>query len=135
MTEYFNAFHDGFVRRLTVLSRDEFEDIGVHALAGPLDLEIEFAHYNYGQGAPPAERCILARFAGVRCLHVEFTGAESDWPIKSFELDESATNDGSFFGRLTQARLIDGAWSDAEAMSFCFDTGVLRELPDASTGH
>lgn len=128
VTELFNAFHDGFIRRLTVISHAEFEDIGVHRVTGPLELDIEFAHYNYDRGDPPADRRVEARFVGVRNLQVAFSGAESDWPITSFELDE--IDGGACEARLLQPRLVAGAWSHAAAMSFSFESAVFRELPD-----
>lgn len=128
-TELFNAFHDGFIRRLTVLSHDVFEDIASHRVTGPLDLEIEFAHYNYDWGETPAERRIQARFTGVRNLLIAFTGSEPDWPITNFEMDEAEA--GAFCeARLLQPRYADGEWSHAQAMSFSFESGVFTELPD-----
>ncbi len=131
-TELFNAFHDGFIRRLTILSHDVFEDIASHRVTGPLDLEIEFAHYNYNWGEPPAERRIQARFTGVRNLLIAFTGSEPDWPITNFEMDE-VDGGGSCEARLLQPRYADGEWSHAEAMSFSFESSVFRELPDDPT--
>ena len=128
-TELFNAFHDGFIRRLTVLSHDVFEDIATHRVTGPLELEIEFAHYNYDGGETPAERQIRARFTGVRDLLIAFTGSEADWPITHFEMD--AAEAGEFCeARLLQPRYADGEWSHARAMSFSFESGVFTELPD-----
>lgn len=128
-TDFFNAFHDGFIKSLQILSDDQFEDIGVHAVTGPLTLVIEFAHYNYGAGRTPAGRRIDARFDGVRELDLSFSGNETDWPIKAFELDEDAS--GGLEARLLQARFADGEYETATAMTFRCESAAYREYPDS----
>jgi hypothetical protein len=54
--EYFNGFHDGFIKRLTLNSFDYFESRGVQACSGRLDLELVIAHYNYRNGNLPRTR-------------------------------------------------------------------------------
>jgi hypothetical protein len=127
-TDYFNAFHDGFIRSLQVLSDDAFEDIGVHVLAGPLRLVVEFAHYNYDSGRPPAGRRIEARFEAVTQLDLSFTGEDTDWPVTAFELDEDAS--GRLRATLLQARFSDGDYDTVTAMTFRCESALYRELPD-----
>ena len=128
-TDFFNAFHDGFIKNLQVISDDEFEDIGVHAVTGPLTLVIEFAHYNYDSGRTPAGRRIDARFQGVRRLDLSFSGSETDWPITAFELDEDES--GKLGARLLQARFADGDYETVTAMTFVCESASYREYPDA----
>ena len=45
--DYFNGFHDGFIKQLTLISHDRFEARGVQASSERLTLEITLAHYNY----------------------------------------------------------------------------------------
>jgi hypothetical protein len=59
--EYFNGFHDGFIKQLILSSYDYFERRGVQACSGRLDLEVVIAHYNYRDGEPPADQ--LERFS------------------------------------------------------------------------
>jgi len=59
--DYFNGFHDGFIKQLTVISHDKFESRGVQASGERLTLEITFAHYNYQQDTKPADQRIRAR--------------------------------------------------------------------------
>jgi hypothetical protein len=127
-TDFFNAFHDGFIKSFEVLSDDEFEDIGVHAVTGPLTLVIEFAHYNYDEGRTPAGRRIEARFERVRLLELSFSGGESDWPITAFEVDEDES--GQLGARLLQARFEDGEYETVTAMTFRCESARYREYPD-----
>jgi hypothetical protein len=45
--DYFNGFHDGFIKQLTLISHDRFKARGVQASSERLTLEITLAHYNY----------------------------------------------------------------------------------------
>lgn len=69
--DHFNHFHDGFMKRLTLVSQDEMgEDYG-QSSTGIFDVEIEFAHYNYAAGTqplhPPRQR-VWATFYNVQDL-------------------------------------------------------------------
>jgi hypothetical protein len=70
----FNAFHDGFIRRIEIVSRDRFEGIGVQTASGVYDVTIELAHYNYGDGQEPfhpVDQVIEARFSDVEDVYVD----------------------------------------------------------------
>jgi hypothetical protein len=56
--DYFNGFHDGFIKRLTLVSHDYFEARGTQVCSGRLDLELLIAHYNYRDGEPPADQVV-----------------------------------------------------------------------------
>src|SRR5215470_3098824 len=97
VVEYFNGFHDGFIRRLSLISHDTFEDRDTHVTTGLLDLEILFAHSNYRAGEPPFDQLVQARFSRVRDLRMNFTGQPTDWPIINIHLEidtPSASADG-----------------------------------------
>ena len=131
---YFNAFHDGFIRRLTLVSHDVHESRDVHVTTGRLDLEIAFAHCNYREGAPPPDQIVEARFEQVAALAVAFTGAPADWPILSLELGPApdAAGGATFLAKLVQPRLVDNRrWEHAEALTFRFASATFREVPPA----
>ena len=79
--EYFNGFHDGFIKQLTLNLYDYFERWGVQACSGRLDLELEIAHYNYRDGEPPADQVVHARFTHVRDLQADMPGRTAEWTI------------------------------------------------------
>ena len=60
--DYFNSFHDGFIKQLALISHDQFETPGVQTGGGGLTLEITFAPYNYQQDSKPVDQLIRARF-------------------------------------------------------------------------
>lgn len=133
--EYFNAFHDGFIRRFSVESDDEFEDRHTHRTTGPLRVEICFAHNNYGEGRPPIGQLVRARFFGVRDLEVSFTGRPTDWPINRLCLEPPTTTGESvptgLRARLLQPRLVEERrWEHAEALSFSFDRAEILEVQE-----
>jgi hypothetical protein len=69
--EHFNQFHDGFIKRITVVSQDEMGEDYSQSSRGIFDIELEFAHYNYTAGAQPlhpARQRVWATFYNVRDL-------------------------------------------------------------------
>ncbi len=124
--EYFNAFHDGFIRTLSLRSHDRFEARGAQEVSGRLDLEIVFAHYNYRSGEPPADQLVRARFVGVAALVADFRLTEGAWFIDRLEIE--AGEDGALTARLFQQRLTDGAWAPGEELRFAFASAEVEEL-------
>ena len=135
VAEYFNGFHDGFIRRLALVSHDTFESRDVHVTTGLLDLEILFAHSNYGDGRPPFDQLVAARFTRVRDLRIAFTGRPTDWPITNLHLETDPAADPAdgprLRARLIQPRLVDNArWEHAEAMALSFRPRSSEKCPD-----
>jgi hypothetical protein len=134
VVEYFNGFHDGFIRRLSLISHDTFEDRDTHLTTGLLDLEVLFAHSNYHDGRPPFDQLVHARFSAVRDLRMDFTGQPADWPITNLHLEIDAstisTEAPRLHARLIQPRLVDNSrWEHVEALTFSFQSG---EFDDAA---
>lgn len=130
---YFNAFHDGFIRTLTLHSHDAFEARGVHHVSGRLDLELLFAHYNYRQGEPPADQLVRARFDGVSGLRADLPFAHGEWSIDRVEIEAAphpsgSGREGRLAARIVHHRLVDGAWTTAEGLRFAFEHGEVEEL-------
>ena len=123
--EYFNGFHDGFIRQLTLRSHDRFEARGAQEISGRLDLEIVFAHYNYRSGEPQADQLVRARFTRVSGLVADFRLTEGAWFVDRLEIEP---DDGAgMVARLFQQRLIDGAWGPGEELRFAFSSGEMEE--------
>ncbi len=70
--EHFNYFHDGFIKRVELLSHDRFEQNGpaytdrAHVCTGNFEVNMDIAHYNYEQGNQPCNRLIKCRFEVVQ---------------------------------------------------------------------
>ena len=72
--DYFNGFHDGFIHRIEIVSRDRFEKIGSQTADGVYDVTIDFPHYNYRNGEEPfhpVDQIVEARFSDVQDIHVD----------------------------------------------------------------
>ena len=129
---YFNGFHDGFIRRLTLVSYDYFEARGVQVCSGRLDLELEIAHYNYRNGEPPADQLVHARFTHVRHLHADMPGNAAEWSLANVHFEHGTrptvrTEEPCFYARFLQYRLEGGEWVLHEALGFSFREAGFRE--------
>jgi hypothetical protein len=123
--EYFNGFHDGFIKHLTLNSYDYFERRGVQACSGRLDLEMVIAHYNYREGEPPADQLVQARFTHVRNLRVDMPGKAAEWTIMNVHFQRGVrpsdlAEEPCFHARLLQNRLDEDRWVHYQALGFSF---------------
>ena len=129
---YFNAFHDGFIRELTLRSGDWFAARGVHEISGHLTLDILFAHYNYRDGEPPADQRIHVRFDGVRGFHADFPLGPGEWSIDRLAIQRGGVDEESERPHLTahlhQHCLVDGVWTTREGLAFSFREAEMDEL-------
>lgn len=135
LLDYFNGFHDGFIKRLSIVSKDQFVSRGEQQCAGELGLEIIFAHYNYQNGKPPHDQLVEVRFQGVKDVEIEFSGNSYEWAIDSLTIAESERSrehggvETCMKAVLIQKRLDDGReWVRHEDMTFTFRSCVFREL-------
>ena len=134
--EHFNGFHDGFIKRLEVTSRDRFSIVEpgdpaiAHELTGRFDAVIDIAHYNYPVGAlQPFDQAIRCRFADVRDLCLDLRGVgESNWPIKVVEIDAAADDPARFTLVFHWSHLVNNEWSTRSAQLMTFTTAEFEEL-------
>lgn len=130
--EYFNGFHDGFIKQLTLSSYDYFERRGVQACSGRLDLELVIAHYNYREGEPPADQLVHARFKQVRDLQVEMPGKAAECTIMNVYFERGVrtsdlAEEPCFYARLLQNRLDEDRWVHYRALGFSFQEADFDE--------
>jgi hypothetical protein len=130
--EYFNGFHDGFIKQLTLHSYDYFERRGVQACSGRLDLELVIAHYNYREGEPPADQLVRARFTHVRDLRVDMPGKAAEWTIMNVHFEHGVrpselAKEPCFHARLLQNRLDEDRWVHHRALGFSFREAEFHE--------
>ena len=74
--DYFNGFHDGFMKRIAITSHDEIDEDHGQSCTGVFDVEIDFAHYNYPDGNEPFHpynQIIHARFRKVQDIFCDFS--------------------------------------------------------------
>lgn len=130
--EYFNGFHDGFIKQLTLNSFDYFESRGVQACSGRLDLELVIAHYNYRNGEPPANQVVHARFTHVRDLQAGMPGRAAEWTIMNVHIEAGVRHsdlaeEPCFYARLLHNRLDEGRWVHHQALGFSFREAEFYE--------
>ncbi len=124
--EYFNGFHDGFIKKLVLISPDEFKDRGHQACSGDLTLEITFAHYNYQGDNRPFNQMVQGKFHRVKELSIAFSGFSYEWSINSLAISQATRpNEAGGVEKclkavITQPRLVDGKWELNEDFSFTF---------------
>lgn len=125
--EFFNYFHDGFVRSITVTSADKFESGTDQILTGELTVELAIMHYNYGGALQPSDNPIVATFDEVKGLTADITGRDTDWSISELSITEStrALDSGGtepcLRAALTQSRLDEnGEWTTNDDLAFTF---------------
>jgi len=66
--DYFNRFHDGFMKRIGIVSEDEIDADHGQQCTGVFDVVVDFAHYNYADGDRPFHpynQIVRARFRAV----------------------------------------------------------------------
>jgi hypothetical protein len=133
--DYFNGFHDGFIKQLALMSHDRFEARGVQASGERLTLEITFAHYNYQQDTKPAHQLIQARFFEVMNLAIDFSGLSHEWSINHvtfFEMErviEDGRTAACLGASLVQSRLnAHREWELHEDIRFTFSQAEFEEL-------
>jgi hypothetical protein len=131
--DYFNGFHDGFIKQLSLTSADEFKAWGHQLCAGDLSLEIILAHYNYGDGERPHTQMIEAKFRQVKDLAIQFSGQAHEWSILNVSISESsrAREDGTaepcFKAVILQNRLVENEWQPNEDLVFTFSEATFDE--------
>ena len=73
--DYFNGFHDGFMKRILIASQDQMDEDFGQSCSGVFEVEIDFAHYNYPPGGQrPFNQLVRARFHDVQDIFCELRG-------------------------------------------------------------
>ena len=131
---YFNGFHDGFIRSLTLRSGDRFVAYGPsvteigHEISGELSVEFEIAHYNYDQGRQAYDRVVRARFFDVAQFHLDLRPVKAvEWPITSLEFHPEPEEPLRFRLVLTLGRFENDEWSTRQFDLFTFSRAEFIE--------
>lgn len=88
--DYFNGFHDGFIRRIEIVSHDRFEEIGAQTADGIYDVTIDFSHYNYRCGEDPfhpIDQIVEAGFSDVEDILVDLAREYLGSPITALYIE------------------------------------------------
>ena len=92
--KYFYGFHDGFVKRIELISHDSFELDGpkyldrYHLCTGRFRLLMDIAHYNYDQGNQPHNRLVCFDFSDVQDYCLDLRNHEAwEWDIYEIHIN------------------------------------------------
>jgi hypothetical protein len=83
-----NGLRESFIKRLELLSHDEFEAPGTQNCTGRLDLVLVFMHHNFGEGGRIHE--ITATFRQVSDLRMDVSGQAFEWHVSALHISEGA---------------------------------------------
>jgi hypothetical protein len=73
--DYFNGFHDGFIKRIVIESKDRINEDLSQTCTGVFEVEIDLAHYNYAAGHDPFHpynQIVRAKFRNVQDIFCDF---------------------------------------------------------------
>jgi hypothetical protein len=140
--KYFHDFHDGFIKRIELVSQDTFEQNGPedsgysHVCTGRFNLILDIAHYNYGHGRHPLNRLVCLEFSDVQdfCLDLH-NHACQEWDIYEIHINSitrpinilGATED-AFKLLLTRSFYVeDTGWEQRQQTFFSFKHAIVEE--------
>ena len=88
--DYFNDFHDGFIKHLQITSQEYFEPDGGLVVTGEFLLAIDFCHYNYQNHFDNKQQIIQAIFQEVYLISLETSKFEEfGWFISEIAIDQT----------------------------------------------
>lgn len=139
--DYFNGFHDGFIKEVCLRSYDEFEQDGKeitdisHLLTGRFDAIIAIAHYNYKAETQPYNRLVRCEFRNVKDFSLDLRDVKShDWPIKVVEIqpgqreNEQGRTEPCFSLAFIWSKLVDNQWTTRKAQVLTFEKAEFSEV-------
>ena len=116
--DYFNHFHDGLIKELSMVSRDELGDDGSQSCTGQFDISLGIRHQNYPSVNKESCRVIGATFVDARNISLAFGDVgECDWNILAISVKPDADR---FRFILERNILVDGKWCTRKEMLFTF---------------
>ena len=141
--KYFHGFHDGFLKRIELVSQDTFaqngpEDIGYsHVCTGRFNLFLDIAHYNYGHGRHPFNRLVCFEFHDVQdfCLDLH-NHTYYEWDIYEIHINsvtrpivDSIDAFEDALELLLTRSFIDGesSWEQRQQSLFSFKQAIVEE--------
>ncbi len=145
--DYFNGFHDGFIKRIEITSHDRMEDDRSQLCTGEFDLEMDIAHYNYAMRDTrshkpfhPHDQLIRLNFQRVQDVLCDLREARMSHVIIGFEIHagERCPAAGLPTERCLRVdytrhhRVDSERWETRSYPMLTFTEAEFRELPPAT---
>lgn len=142
ISEYFNGFHDSFMKKLSFVSQDYLHETGggagenespaiAQTVTSRFDVSIDFAHHNYGRGKHPPDRIIAARFLNARDILIDLRvppGSFMDWSITELVVHRQR-NQPAFRLSIERSMMVRGkTWRRVKVDYFLFDNAEFHEV-------
>ena len=140
--KYFHDFHDGFIKRIELVSQDSFHQEGPehpghsHVCTGEFNLSMDIAHYNYGHGQQPYNRLVCFEFYDIRDFSLDLRNHTADeWDISAIHINSitrpinilGATED-AFELLLTRSFYVEESkWEQRQQSLFSFKYATIEE--------
>jgi hypothetical protein len=120
--EYFNGFHDGFIKQLTLNSYGYFERWGCRPARGVWTSSWRSRTTTTATGNLRRTRS-STRFTHVRDLQADMPGRAAEWTIMYVHIEPGVrpsdlAEEPCFYARLLQNRLDEGQWVHHKALGF-----------------
>jgi hypothetical protein len=120
--EYFNGFHDGFIKQLTLNSYGYFERWGCRPARGVWTSSWRSRTTTTATGNLRRTRS-STRFTHVRDLQADMPGRAAEWTIMYVHIEPGVrpsdlAEEPCFYARLLQNRLDEGQWVHHQAPGF-----------------
>jgi hypothetical protein len=120
--EYFNGFHDGFIKQLTLNSYGYFERWGCRPARGVWTSSWRSRTTTTATGNLRRTRS-STRFTHVRDLQADMPGRAAEWTIMNVHIEPGVrpsdlAEEPCFYARLLQNRLDEGQWVHHKALGF-----------------
>jgi hypothetical protein len=120
--EYFNGFHDGFIKQLTLNSYGYFERWGCRPARGVWTSSWRSRTTTTATGNLRRTRS-STRFTHVRDLQADMPGRAAEWRIMNVHIEPGVrpsdlAEEPCFYARLLQNRLDEGQWVHHKALGF-----------------
>lgn len=136
--DYFNGFHDGFMKRIAIVSQDDIGEEYAQSCTGRFDVEIDFAHYNYRfEDRPPHDQIVRAVFHDVQDIFCDFSEGYVGNPISSLYVHAAnrrrggtTTVEPSIALSLERSFLLEEhrRWETRRMQFFTFSAATFSEL-------
>ena len=150
MLDYFNGFHDGFIKRFAIASKDEIDKDFGHTCMETFDVTIDFAHFNYNfkqttsfdeTSMAPYNQVIRAAFHNVQDLFCDFSSGFRGNTISSLRIHPmnrrragSTATESCLALYVARHYYLDAHQRSElrESQVFTFSDAVFREQPHQS---
>ncbi len=141
--KYFHDFHDGFIKRIELVSLDTFDQDGpdildrCHVCTGRFNMLMDIAHYNYGTGRQPLNRLVCFKFDDVQDFYLDLRNHDGcEWGISEIQINSVTHPNKDFVYKteegfelvMTRSFYVEeSGWEERQQTLFSFKRATVEE--------